>query len=75
MIIAGVGEGLVPAARITRFAAEDPLRFRRDLRTARSLLFVAVTRARDNAVISWHGTKSRFLPLSDEWTCQEFPVG
>ncbi|RKS79693.1 UvrD-like helicase family protein [Actinomadura pelletieri DSM 43383] len=62
MIIAGVAEGLVPAARITRFATEDPLRFRRDLRTARSLLFVALTRARDNALITWHGTKSRFLP-------------
>lgn len=62
MIIAGVAEGLMPPARIARLETEDPLRFRRDLRTARSLLFVAVTRARDNAVISWHGTKSRFLP-------------
>lgn len=62
MIIAGVAEGLVPAARITRFREDDPLRYRRDLRTARSLLFVAVTRARDNAVITWHGTKSEFLP-------------
>jgi superfamily I DNA/RNA helicase len=62
MIIAGVAEGLVPAARITRFREDDPLRYRRDLRTARSLLFVAVTLARDNAVITWHGTKSEFLP-------------
>ena len=29
---------------------------------ARSLLFVAATRARDALVISWHGQPSRFLP-------------
>jgi superfamily I DNA/RNA helicase len=29
---------------------------------ARSLLFVAATRARDALVISWNGQPSRFLP-------------
>ncbi|WP_084960227.1 UvrD-helicase domain-containing protein [Thermoactinospora rubra] len=60
MIIAGVREGLVP--RTLDFEESDPLRFRRELRRARSLLFVASTRARDSVVISWHGRKSRFLP-------------
>jgi superfamily I DNA/RNA helicase len=62
MIIAGVSEGLVPAQRIAGFKDGDPLRFRREMQRARSLLFVAATRARDGIVISWHGRKSRFLP-------------
>ncbi|MGN9779793.1 UvrD-helicase domain-containing protein [Nonomuraea sp. ZG12] len=60
MIIAGVAEGLVP--RNLDFEQSDPLRFRREMRRARSLLFVASTRARDSIVISWNGRKSRFLP-------------
>ncbi|GII75683.1 DNA helicase [Sphaerisporangium rufum] len=62
MIIAGVADGLLPAGRVLDHAAEDPLRYRRELRQARSLLFVAATRARDSVAISWHGRKSRFLP-------------
>ncbi|MFV2177681.1 UvrD-helicase domain-containing protein [Actinomadura sp. LOL_016] len=62
MIVAGVAEGLTPPAWISRLADEDTVRFRRELRRFRSLLFVAVTRARDDVVISWHGDKSRFLP-------------
>ncbi|MFE0153216.1 UvrD-helicase domain-containing protein [Nonomuraea sp. NPDC059007] len=62
MIIAGVSEGLVPSYRIAQYEASDPLRYRRELQRARSLLFVAATRARDTLVISWHGEKSRFLP-------------
>ncbi|GGK65765.1 DNA helicase [Planomonospora parontospora subsp. parontospora] len=62
MILAGVAEGLLPAQRVLTFAKDDPMRFRRELQHARSLLFVAATRARDGIVISWHGTKSRFLP-------------
>ncbi|GAA1717090.1 UvrD-helicase domain-containing protein [Nonomuraea bangladeshensis] len=60
MIVAGVAEGLVP--RNLDFEQSDPLRFRREMRRARSLLFVATTRARDSIVISWNGRKSRFLP-------------
>ncbi|WP_344244176.1 UvrD-helicase domain-containing protein [Actinocorallia libanotica] len=62
MIIAGVSEGLVPAARIEQYADSDPLRYRREEKQARSLLFVAVTRARDTVRITWHGEPSRFLP-------------
>lgn len=60
MIIAGVAEGVVP--RNLDFEESDPLRFRREMRRAQSLLFVATTRARDSIVISWNGRKSRFLP-------------
>ena len=62
MIIAGVAEGLVPHQRVVAFKDSDPLRHRREMKRARSLLFVAATRARDDLVISWHGRKSRFLP-------------
>lgn len=62
MIIAGVSDGLVPHAYVHRYASTDPLRYRRELQRARSLLFVAATRARDSLVISWHGKPSPFLP-------------
>ncbi|RCG32738.1 DNA helicase [Sphaerisporangium album] len=62
MIIAGVAEGLVPSHRVMQYERGDALRFRRELQQARSLLFVACTRARDSLVISWHGRRSRFLP-------------
>ncbi|GGQ00514.1 UvrD-helicase domain-containing protein [Streptosporangium pseudovulgare] len=61
MILAGVADGLVPSGRALQYEHTDPLRYRRELRQARSLLFVAATRARDTLVISWHGQKSRFL--------------
>jgi superfamily I DNA/RNA helicase len=61
MIIAGVSEGLLPARRVMAHERNDALRFRREIQQARSLLFVASTRARDSIVISWHGRKSRFL--------------
>ncbi|MER6827003.1 UvrD-helicase domain-containing protein [Streptosporangium sp. NPDC000563] len=62
MILVGVAEGLLPSRHISPYRESDPLRYRRELQRARSLLFVAATRARDTLVISWHGQKSRFLP-------------
>ncbi|MEU8265820.1 DEAD/DEAH box helicase [Sphaerisporangium sp. NPDC049002] len=62
MIIAGVAEGLVPSHRVAQYERGDALRYRRELQRARSLLFVACTRARDSLVISWNGRRSRFLP-------------
>ena len=58
MILAGITDAAVPGQRI----AADPARQQRELMRARSLLFVAATRARDALVISWHGQPSRFLP-------------
>jgi superfamily I DNA/RNA helicase len=61
LIIAGVAEGLVPRASVDMWEHTDPSRHRRELHRARSLLFVAATRARDALAITWHGEPSRFL--------------
>ncbi|MGW7356319.1 UvrD-helicase domain-containing protein [Streptomyces sp. NPDC054802] len=61
MIIAGVSQGLVPRDAVLRLRTVDALRHRRELQRARSLLFVAATRARDSLDIFWHGTPSQFL--------------
>ena len=57
MILAGITDAAVPGQYVTG----DPARQQRELMRARSLLFVAATRARDALVISWHGQPSRFL--------------
>lgn len=61
VIIAGVTQGLVPREAILRLKTVDALRHRRDMQRARSLLFVAATRARDSLDIFWHGSPSEFL--------------
>lgn len=61
LIIAGAAEGLVPRASVDAWQHTDPSRHRRELHRARSLLFVAATRARDALAITWHGDPSRFL--------------
>lgn len=61
LIIAGAAEGLVPRASVDAWEHTDPSRHRRELHRARSLLFVAATRARDALAITWHGESSRFL--------------
>ncbi|MFD9478315.1 UvrD-helicase domain-containing protein [Streptomyces nojiriensis] len=61
MIIAGVADGLVPRETVSRFRTTDPVRYRHEMQRARSLLFVAVTRARDSMDVFWHGTPSPFL--------------
>ena len=58
MILAGITDAAIPGQRVVG----DPVRQRRELMRARSLLFVAATRARDTLVISWNGQPSRFLP-------------
>ncbi|MGH3279223.1 MAG: UvrD-helicase domain-containing protein, partial [Trebonia sp.] len=62
MLVAGVSAGLIPDARIAGRRDTDPVRYERELKQARSLLFVAATRARDALTVSWHGTPSPFLP-------------
>ncbi|MBV9023088.1 MAG: DEAD/DEAH box helicase [Streptomycetaceae bacterium] len=61
LIIAGAAEGLVPRASVDAWEHTDPSRHERELHRARSLLFVAATRARDALAITWHGEPSRFL--------------
>jgi superfamily I DNA/RNA helicase len=60
MIVAGVSDGLVPQGHLRRWEQSDPARYRRELQRARSLLFVAATRARDSLLITWHGDPSPF---------------
>ncbi|PZT76673.1 MULTISPECIES: UvrD-helicase domain-containing protein [unclassified Streptomyces] len=61
LIIAGAAEGLVPRSSVDDWEHKDPSRHERELHRARSLLFVAATRARDALAITWHGEPSRFL--------------
>ncbi|WP_327332206.1 UvrD-helicase domain-containing protein [Streptomyces anulatus] len=61
MIIGGVTDGLVPRDTVNMLRTSDPVRFRHEMQRARSLLFVAATRARDSVDVFWHGTPSPFL--------------
>jgi superfamily I DNA/RNA helicase len=62
LAIVGASAGVIPrSAAIERFRVEDPPRYLREERKARSLLFVAATRARDTLRISWHGERSPYL--------------
>ncbi|WP_030823318.1 UvrD-helicase domain-containing protein [Streptomyces hygroscopicus] len=61
MIIAGVTDGLVPREAVNALRDTDPVRYRHEIQRARSLLFVAATRARDTVDLFWHGTPSPFL--------------
>jgi superfamily I DNA/RNA helicase len=66
MIVAYVSDGVIPSARIEGSREGDPLRYQREIKQARSLLFVAATRARDSLMISWHGQPSPFLPAGPD---------
>ncbi|MEU3904877.1 3'-5' exonuclease [Streptomyces goshikiensis] len=62
VFLAGVSEGQVPHQRIEAYRMASPDRYRQEQQRARSLLFVAATRARDELVVTWNGKASRFLP-------------
>ncbi|MGW9208102.1 UvrD-helicase domain-containing protein [Embleya sp. NPDC055664] len=62
LAVVAAADGIVPRASIERFRTQDPARYGRERRKARSLLFVAATRARDSLSVSWHGARSPFLP-------------
>jgi mRNA-degrading endonuclease RelE of RelBE toxin-antitoxin system len=64
LAIVGASDGIIPrTSAIDRYRTEDPPRYEREQRKARSLLFVATTRARDALTISWHNTPSPYLPV------------
>ncbi|AEW93751.1 MULTISPECIES: UvrD-helicase domain-containing protein [Streptomycetaceae] len=64
LAIVGASDGIIPRTHvIDRYRTEDPPRYEREQRKARSLLFVATTRARDALAISWHGKPSPYLPV------------
>ncbi|WP_045562797.1 hypothetical protein [Streptomyces sp. FxanaA7] len=52
----------MPHQRIEQYRLTNPDRHRQEEQRARSLLFVAATRARDELVVTWSGRASRFLP-------------
>ena len=63
LAIVGVSDGVIPRPAADRYLEVDPFRYAREQRKARSLLFVAATRARDALSITWHGAPSRLLGL------------
>nr|WP_247198847.1 UvrD-helicase domain-containing protein [Streptomyces sp. LBUM 1477] len=64
LAIVGASDGIIPRTTvIERYRTDDPPRYEREQRKARSLLFVAATRARDALNISWHGKPSPYLPV------------
>ncbi|MGW2616633.1 hypothetical protein [Streptomyces sp. NPDC001500] len=49
---------------MSRLRDREPVRYRHEMQRARSLLFVAATRARDSVDVFWHGRPSPFLDSS-----------
>lgn len=65
LAIADVRDGVLPRSGVARLERTDPARYAAETRKARSLLFVAATRARDALRISYHGTPSPYLHLPE----------
>lgn len=68
VFLTSVGEGQVPHQRIEQYRMANPDRYRQEEQRARSLVFVAATRARDELVVTWSGKASRFLPADADRT-------
>lgn len=68
VFLTSVGEGQVPHQRIEQYRLENPDRYRQEEQRARSLVFVAATRARDELIVTWSGKASRFLPQDADET-------
>ncbi|CAL9562463.1 UvrD-helicase domain-containing protein [Streptomyces sp. enrichment culture] len=62
VFLTSVGEGQVPHQRIEQYRDTNPDRYRQEEQRARSLVFVAATRARDELIVTWSGKASPFLP-------------
>ncbi|WP_217142534.1 UvrD-helicase domain-containing protein [Streptomyces sp. AC627_RSS907] len=71
VFLTSVGEGQVPHQRIELYRDTNPDRYRQEEQRARSLMFVAATRARDELVITWSGRASRFLPPDADTTAHQ----
>lgn len=59
--VIGVGEHSVPPSSAVTPAAEDQVSHDLDMQRERCLLFVACTRAREELLVSWHGSPSPLL--------------
>ena len=57
----GCGDSVLPNRHVLRRAKEDPSAWERALNMEKRLLYVAMTRARDELRITWKGKPSRFL--------------
>ncbi|MER5477538.1 UvrD-helicase domain-containing protein [Streptomyces sp. NPDC002734] len=68
VFLTSVGEGQIPHQRIEQYRLASPERYRQEEVRARSLIFVAATRARDELVVTWSGAASRFLPRDADRT-------
>ncbi|MFD5699107.1 UvrD-helicase domain-containing protein [Streptomyces lasiicapitis] len=68
VFLTSVGEGQVPHQRIEQYRLANPDRYGQEEQRARSLVFVAATRARDELVVTWSGKASRFLPPGADGT-------
>ncbi|MFF4664213.1 UvrD-helicase domain-containing protein [Streptomyces sp. NPDC001282] len=68
VFLTSVGEGQVPRQSIEQYRLANPDRYRLEEQRARSLVFVAATRARDELVVTWSGKASRFLPADADAT-------
>ncbi|MEU9126115.1 UvrD-helicase domain-containing protein [Streptomyces sp. NPDC048506] len=65
LAIVGARDGVIPRTTVVdRYRDSDPQRHAREELKARSLLFVAATRARDTLRISWHDKPSPYLPTA-----------
>ncbi|MFF3290665.1 3'-5' exonuclease [Streptomyces sp. NPDC003023] len=62
VFLTSVSEGQIPHQRVEQYRLSNSDRHRQEEQRARSLVFVAATRARDELVISFNGRPSRFLP-------------
>ncbi|MFC8228415.1 UvrD-helicase domain-containing protein [Streptomyces sp. NPDC057287] len=62
VFLTSVSEGQIPDQRSEAYRMASPDRYRQEQQRARSLVFVAATRARDELVVTWNGRASRFLP-------------
>jgi superfamily I DNA/RNA helicase len=59
--VIGIADGIVPAPNALTEAVGDPVAYAWDLRRERCLLFVALTRARDQLYISYGNSPSAIL--------------
>lgn len=66
MVLAHVSDGAVTPRFIEQIRHTDPVEYERGVLQERSLLFVSVTRARDEALITWRQKPSRLLPAGPE---------
>ena len=64
MVLANVSDGVVPPNHVEQLRHVDPAEYEREVQRERALVFVSVTRARDEALVTWRQKPSRLLGSS-----------